>query len=576
MASIIFLVMSSCCCRAASGINLPLGDINAVVVTDVHSWVGGHRAHEAPAMDADYGDVLSFHEHLLSLQTNGDVFLVNNGDFMDGTGLSTYPPIHLEPILQKMPWDAVTVGNHDVYKNETVEFMTRSNGGLTKAPYYLSSNVVDRASGKPIGKRYRYLQGKHATVLTFGFLYDLQVASSLVRVERVYDVVRQDWFLKSLRAKSAYDAILVLAHMGVDDPAINIIFSAIRKETGPVMPIQFITGHTHHRRYTVLDKWSTAFEAGRYLDTVGFVSFPTKQTAMLVAADNVTASLFQHEFLDANVETLKNRLGIDTLKTSKGQALTDFIHKTQDEMGLSRVVGCSPQNYYMNRTLYDEDSLFGLWARHVIAELFLDEKRLVLQGTSSSFRYDLFEGSVTLDDLMIVSPFNDSMYLIGSNVPVSDIVELNKTMNRKRNIDHPGLPDFILIGNLTTRRQSYDLYTLEYEVPFLQRALENISGKSLAPRPINVYATSLWISFVEQHWASCESTSKNHVGADKRQPYVAYPPASGAFPNTLAILMSLVPALSALLLLVAFVMKRIPFHRKSALDISGSNEIAHI
>jgi 2',3'-cyclic-nucleotide 2'-phosphodiesterase (5'-nucleotidase family) len=292
----------------AARVDLPFGDINVLVVTDVHSWVAGHGAHES-LLDADYGDVVSFYERLNS----SDTWFVMNGDFIDGTGLSTYPPANLESILMKMPWDAVNVGNHDIYKNETVAFITRP-GGLVEwfGDRYLTSNVVHADTGKPIGQRYRYLRGKHATVLTFGFLYNLNVGSPLARVERVEDAVRTEWFLEALRADD-YDAILVLVHMGVEDPAVKDILMAIRKATSPTMPVQVITGHTHYRRYDVLDDWSTAFEAGRYLDTVGFVSFRMNQTA----ENGTSSNLFHHEFLDAKVETLQKRLGVPRLRKGK-------------------------------------------------------------------------------------------------------------------------------------------------------------------------------------------------------------------------------------------------------------------
>ena len=63
-----------------------LSDINVLIVTDTHSWVGGHGAHESK-MNADYGDVLSFYERLRSIcaSQRKDLFFVMNGDFMDGT-----------------------------------------------------------------------------------------------------------------------------------------------------------------------------------------------------------------------------------------------------------------------------------------------------------------------------------------------------------------------------------------------------------------------------------------------------------------------------------------------------------
>jgi 2',3'-cyclic-nucleotide 2'-phosphodiesterase (5'-nucleotidase family) len=95
--------------------NLPFGDINVVVLTDVHSWVGGHKKNE-PNLDADYGDVVSFHERLKAYceENDKDYWFVMNGDWIDGTGLSLDgDPSHLIPLLEKMPWDVVNVRNLD-------------------------------------------------------------------------------------------------------------------------------------------------------------------------------------------------------------------------------------------------------------------------------------------------------------------------------------------------------------------------------------------------------------------------------------------------------------------------------
>eukprot|EP01047_Picozoa_sp_COSAG01_P079311 COSAG01_NODE_14995_length_1387_cov_1.253106_2_plen_129_part_00 len=43
---------------------------------------------------------------------------------------------------------------------------------------------------------------------------------------------------------------------------------------GPHKPVQFLTGHSHQRKFTQLDGYATSFEAGCKLDTVGFISFP--------------------------------------------------------------------------------------------------------------------------------------------------------------------------------------------------------------------------------------------------------------------------------------------------------------
>ena len=74
-------------------VSLPFGDINVVALTDVHSWVAGHGPGE-PELNVDYGHVLSFYQ-LLKFHcdsNNMDLFLVVNGDWIDGTGLTRADP----------------------------------------------------------------------------------------------------------------------------------------------------------------------------------------------------------------------------------------------------------------------------------------------------------------------------------------------------------------------------------------------------------------------------------------------------------------------------------------------------
>ena len=93
---------------------------------------------------------------------------MNNGDFVDGTGLSesrdgeNYPD-HLIPLLEKMPYDAVTVGNHELYSKHNIEYMTRPGGYVDWwGDRYLTSNVnrvsADNAPA-PLGHKYKILRG---------------------------------------------------------------------------------------------------------------------------------------------------------------------------------------------------------------------------------------------------------------------------------------------------------------------------------------------------------------------------------------------------------------------------------
>ena len=74
--------------------NLPLSDVNIVIVTDVHSWVGGHGTVDVPTTvpgvnrtvaAANYGDVLSFVQRLKQYgeETGQDFWFVMNGDWIE-------------------------------------------------------------------------------------------------------------------------------------------------------------------------------------------------------------------------------------------------------------------------------------------------------------------------------------------------------------------------------------------------------------------------------------------------------------------------------------------------------------
>jgi len=106
--------------------NLPFGDINIVVVTDDHSWIGSHGRKE-PYYNADYGAILSFYQHLKShCETNEgkDLWFVMNGDWIDGTALSLDGDIDsLVPLIEKMPFDIVNTGNHECMSTNVCVFV---------------------------------------------------------------------------------------------------------------------------------------------------------------------------------------------------------------------------------------------------------------------------------------------------------------------------------------------------------------------------------------------------------------------------------------------------------------------
>lgn len=486
---------------------LPLNDINIVTVTDVHSWVTGHGNHKQD-LNADYGHVLSFYQRLQEIcRSEGrDLFLVMNGDFMDGTGLTTNPPTHLIPILRKMPWDAVNVGNHELYKKSTIDYISSSGGFVEHlAGRYLTSNVRHSDTGEYIGSKARFMKGEHGSiVLTFGFLYDMMNEDESAVVDKVEEVVKKSWFIDLLHEK--FDAIVVLAHMDVNDPLAHIILKAIRAVCGEEVPVQFVTGHTHYRGFKQLDNKSVSFEAGHYLDTVGFISFSKRGE-------------FQHVFIDSNIETLSSIVSTkeSNLLTTDGKELSDLIHKTQEDVGLLDVFGCSPQNFYRNRTLDQPDSLFALYLNDIVAEfLFEGNSSKILVQARGDFRYDLFSGPVTMTDLISVSPFGDQYNLIAPHIQGSKIDALVSNLNSESKppidsifyavdqIKRLQLPNFFRSGGILNERDYYDIYTADFVAKTVATTLENIidTNESLSPKlayPLTDNS-NIWIDFIGKNW----------------------------------------------------------------------------
>jgi len=561
--------------------NLPFGDINVVVLTDIHSWLGSHRRQE-PYNDVDFGDVLSFWQRLkehcdsneiddddTAVSTNAiriktgngnhdpepqqkcvDVFFVNNGDFVHGTGLSRVvddqsDPEYIIPLLEKMPYDLVNVGNHELYNKKNTDYMTRPGGYVDWwGERYLTSNIhkinkpdTDIATTEdrdhrtvtkdPLGNRYKILQGRNSKVLAFGFLYNFKDVDSGagIGIEKVQTVVTQQWFLDALTEED-YDAILVLAHMDLVDPLVDVIRSAIRDHLGEEKtPIVFLTGHTHYRGFKQLEDSTITFEAGRYMDTVGFVSFP-KKDSVIERSGKAVSSLFKHSFLDTNRKFLfEDTLGFSSFEvgqTKDGKALSEFIDRTRKKLGLENEVGCAPRSYYQARHIDAPDSLWGLYRDEVVPKAFLDEKRDDLPPAmlvpSETWRYNLYNSSsLVVDDVYAVAPFNDTIIYLGA-FSADAILEANKTLNsHHENIDNDGesvslslswlLPKYILIGDFgLDSAQKYHLYTHDFGVQKIKYTMKKIAPSEEIVSERTEHTSSLiWLAFVQKYWP-CDGT----------------------------------------------------------------------
>jgi 2',3'-cyclic-nucleotide 2'-phosphodiesterase (5'-nucleotidase family) len=480
-------------------IQLPLNDINILVVTDVHAWVASRKRHE-PQWNADYGHVLSFYERLQKEWEDQNLFFVMNGDFIDGTGLSTYPPSHF---LKKMPWDALNIGNHELYTNATIEHIIQGGFAEYWGTKYVTSNVLRADDGKALGPlggaRHLVLHGPSAKVLVFGFLYDMTDSSPLVIVEPVEQVVEQKWFTAALTGD--YHAIVCLVHMDVKDPLVSVILRKIRSVVGDAIPVQFISGHSHIRAFDQVDQRSTSFEAGHYLDTIGFVSFDKNGTN------------FQHIFIEANVDALQSIIGVDDIMTENGTMVQNMIHAAQEEMGLLDTIGCSPDHFQFDVELSNPQSLWRVFMDNVINGFYFDgSKKSIYIQSSGSFRYDLYQGQVNQDDILSVNPFNDTIFRVSNDLKGTQIIHV--LGGRINSLEDslpwlPSLPAYICSMDVIDPDGTYELFTAEANLLHFIQRVENITGKLVYPESQHIGTADLWIDFVSQKWRNERNCQPN-------------------------------------------------------------------
>lgn len=279
------MIVTLLCLHYAASISL--GDVNILVTTDMHGWVDSHvhpcagyctaslPAESNEALDANFGHLVDLYTHLRSEgATKGqDVFLVDNGDVVDGTGFSSGHPHgrYMFEILKKMPYAALNIGNHELYKNETVSNIA-GDSGFAKSwnGSYLTTNVYLNTSNtrvqwdklQTLGSKSLVVNGPQgAKLLFFGFMYEQTDTCEEIAIRPVADVCGSEWFIDTIRnatvaaSQKAVHAIVILLHADLDSPHVKTILSAIRT-IAPKVPVQFLTGHSHKRGQAQLDPWA--------------------------------------------------------------------------------------------------------------------------------------------------------------------------------------------------------------------------------------------------------------------------------------------------------------------------------
>ncbi|KAL7498151.1 hypothetical protein ACHAWT_009675 [Skeletonema menzelii] len=487
-------------------VSLNIQSINIVILTDVHSWVRGHGRHE-PKLNADYGNILSFYQRLQQqvqqLESKPDLYLVNNGDFLHGTILGDDPPEHLVGILERMPFDAITLGEHEIINSKSIEKLEEPGGLFDEwGERMVTSNIRRSGSSEgnlePLGNNYLLLEGNQGSVLVLGFLYNLNEneSASGITVADVQDVMEEGWFTSlfaSCKHQPQFDAVVVLSHMDVRDELVTLLLSEFRKLCGQKMVVQFITGHTHIRSFAELDSHSSSIEAGRFLDTVGFVSFEPKLGS------------FAHNFIPANEKYLAQSIDMseDEYHTHDGEELSEYIARTIDHTGAGNVLGCASKRY-------NEQDLLDMYLNEVMPKSFLNHNHasqdILLQFLDSFVGYDLFPGMITMGDIYTVVPQDYDIQSLG-RITGSDVTRVMNEMSKvdrrlvNNSTNFVGLSMATESGKSTEIDSSirYNLHTLSKDASKILSIMDDLGVKSSLNVVSSKTMRGMWIDYVQKN-----------------------------------------------------------------------------
>lgn len=395
------------------------------------------------------------------------------------------------PIFEKIPYDVLTIGNHELYVSD-IAYEHFNQFAAAYGKHYVNSNVkiMNKTSGKyeVVGNQYRYFTTPMGLkIMTYGVLYDFTGNSNASQIQKGAAMINETWFQNTTNPKNFdVDLFLLIGHnpirANVSSNTLKTVYGAIRK-ANPNIPIQIFGGHSHIRDFQVYDNKATALESGRYCETLGFLSmsgFPQKgdydtvnphgvpnpnRTAVVVSNNataqgiNLTTSAggfnYSRRYLDWNRLTFAYHANGSqdhtfagypsgmTFDTAQGKAVTQNITASRKQLNLTALYGCAPQTWCLSCKPFGDPGNINSILTTALSAVVINQTRkatprMIFVNTGHA-RFDLVEGPFTYDDSFIVSPFHDAFLYI-PNVPYASAVKVLDLLNaggasKKRSVD---------------------------------------------------------------------------------------------------------------------------------------------
>ncbi|GJF00129.1 metallo-dependent phosphatase-like protein [Phanerochaete sordida] len=423
---------------------LTWGDLNIIHTTDTHGWLLGHQktSFPEPNYSGDFGDFASFVSHMkeIALEKDVDLLLVDSGDLHDGTGLSDGFPAggvdahESNKFIAELPYDVMSIGNHELYIYANTLDMYQNFVPKLKGRY-LSSNVNITVAGKdgkpvsvPVGNRsVKFKTRKGRKVTSLGVLYDFTDNDHNTTVQRVQDMVKENWFKEAIAEQP--DLFLLVGHMPVQRDNWPAVFNAVRA-VHPTTPILILGGHSHVRDCVQLDGRAMSLESGRYMETVGWMSVDLDERNQ---HQNLT---FSRRYLDPNRVTYEFHSGRSnrTFDTLQGRQITSGLQQLSKQFDLEELFGTAPHDFTLSRDPFpSNDSALSLLVQQALpVALAINNTRAnipnIIISNSGELRFDIYAGPFTKNDQLTTLPFADS-FLFLPNISAGVAKQVLPTLN---------------------------------------------------------------------------------------------------------------------------------------------------
>jgi hypothetical protein len=399
-----------------------------------------------PQYAADWGDYVSFATRLREKADSMgvDLLLIDTGDRIEGNGIydaSTPKGKYTYDIFKEQEIDVITTGNHELYQTDAAA----REYDLTVPNFkgkYLASNL-DYINPKtreqvPMAQRYRTFTTKNQgiRVLAFGFLFNFKGNGNNTVVQPVEETIQEQWFQEAIREK--VDLFIVAGHATLPGPEYKALYQAIRSQNWDT-PIQFFGGHSHIRDYHKYDSKAYGLQAGRYMETIGWMSIEgikaKGKEGEINDIEPRAGMSFKRLYIDNNLFGYHYHTGLNksSFPTERGLNVSAAIFKARKALKLDYNFGCAPKDLWMNRAPYpSNDSIFTWLENEVIPEVAVIPERkdvptLALTNTGG-IRFDIFKGAFTRDTTYIISPFV-SKFLYLPDVPFKAAKQVEKLLN---------------------------------------------------------------------------------------------------------------------------------------------------